>query len=57
MKRVIKTTHAAAMYNPVSQATVAPNGMLYTAAWSDGRLKVATCCKPLTSRPIRLCET
>ena len=30
MKRVIKTTHAAAMYNPVSQATVAPNGMLYT---------------------------
>ena len=31
MKRVIKTTNAAAMYNPVSQATVAPNGMLYTA--------------------------
>ena len=31
MKRVIKTTSAAAMYNPVSQATVAPNGMLYTA--------------------------
>ena len=31
MKRVIATTNAAAMYNPVSQATVAPNGMLYTA--------------------------
>src|SRR6185369_13518254 len=31
MKCVIKTTSAAAMYNPVSQATVAPNGMLYTA--------------------------
>src|SRR6185295_1238470 len=31
MKRVIKTTSAAAMYNPVSQATLAPNGMLYTA--------------------------
>jgi 2-iminobutanoate/2-iminopropanoate deaminase len=31
MKRVIKTTSAAAMYNPVSQATAAPNGMLYTA--------------------------
>lgn len=31
MKRVIKTTNAAAMYNPVSQATLAPNGMLYTA--------------------------
>jgi 2-iminobutanoate/2-iminopropanoate deaminase len=31
MKRVIKTTRTAAMYNPVSQATVAPNGMLYTA--------------------------
>ena len=31
MKRVIKTATAAAMYNPVSQATVAPNGMLYTA--------------------------
>ena len=31
MKRVIKTNSAAAMYNPVSQATVAPNGMLYTA--------------------------
>jgi len=31
MKRVIKTTSAAAMYNPVSQATVAPNGMVYTA--------------------------
>jgi 2-iminobutanoate/2-iminopropanoate deaminase len=31
MKRVIKTTNAAAMYNPVSQATVAPNGMVYTA--------------------------
>src|SRR5512144_2605138 len=30
MKRVIKTTTAAAMYNPVSQATVAPGGMLYT---------------------------
>ncbi len=31
MKRVIVTTNAAAMYNPVSQATLAPNGMLYTA--------------------------
>ena len=31
MKRVIKTASAAAMYNPVSQTTVAPNGMLYTA--------------------------
>ena len=31
MKRVIKTTTAAAMYNPVSQATVAANGMFYTA--------------------------
>ena len=31
MKRVIATTDAAAMYNPVSQATLAPNGMLYTA--------------------------
>src|SRR5512134_76972 len=31
MKRVIKTTSAAAMYNPGTQATVAPNGMLYTA--------------------------
>ena len=31
MKRVIATMSAAAMYNPVSQATLAPNGMLYTA--------------------------
>ena len=31
MKRVIATPNAAAMYNPVSQATLAPNGMLYTA--------------------------
>ena len=31
MKRVIATKTAAAMYNPVSQATLAPNGMLYTA--------------------------
>jgi len=31
VKRVIATEAAAAMYNPVSQATVAPNGMLYTA--------------------------
>ena len=31
MKRVISTPRAAAMYNPVSQATLAPNGMLYTA--------------------------
>ena len=31
MKRVIVTTNAAAMYNPVSQATLAPNGMLYAA--------------------------
>ena len=31
MKRVIKTATAAAIYNPVSQATVAANGMLYTA--------------------------
>ena len=31
MKRIVTTPKAAAMYNPVSQATVAPNGMLYTA--------------------------
>jgi len=31
VKRVIATASAAAMYNPVSQATVALNGMLYTA--------------------------
>ena len=31
MKRVIATNSAAAMYNPVSQATLASNGMLYTA--------------------------
>ncbi len=31
MKRVIATKSAAAMYNPVSQATLARNGMLYTA--------------------------
>jgi 2-iminobutanoate/2-iminopropanoate deaminase len=31
MKRVITTPTAAAMYNPVSQATVAAHGMLYTA--------------------------
>ena len=31
MKHVIATKSAAAMYNPVSQATLAPNGMLYTA--------------------------
>jgi len=31
VKRVIATKSAAAMYNPVSQATLAPNGMLYTA--------------------------
>jgi len=31
MKRVVSTPRAAAMYNPVSQATLAPNGMLYTA--------------------------
>lgn len=31
MKRVIKSSGAAAMYNPVSQATVSHNGMLYTA--------------------------
>ena len=31
MKRVIATKKAAAMYNPVSQAALAPNGMLYTA--------------------------
>jgi 2-iminobutanoate/2-iminopropanoate deaminase len=31
VKRVIATNNAAAMYNPVSQATLAPNGMLYTA--------------------------
>ena len=30
MKRTIATPRAAAMYNPVSQATLAPNGMLYT---------------------------
>lgn len=31
MKRIIKTPAAAAMYNPVSQATVAANGMFYSA--------------------------
>ena len=31
MKRVIKTATSAAMYNPVSQAAIAANGMLYTA--------------------------
>lgn len=31
MKRVITTPKAAAMYNPVSQATLAKNGMFYTA--------------------------
>ena len=31
MKQVIATTSAAAMYNPVSQATRASNGLLYTA--------------------------
>ena len=31
MKRVIQTATAAAMYNPVAQATLAPNGMFYTA--------------------------
>src|SRR6266545_677264 len=31
VKRVIATKNAAAMYNPVSQATLGPNGMLYTA--------------------------
>jgi 2-iminobutanoate/2-iminopropanoate deaminase len=31
MKRIVSTKKAAAMYNPVSQATLAQNGMLYTA--------------------------
>ena len=31
MKRVIATNSAAAMYNPVSQATLAPNGMFHSA--------------------------
>ena len=31
MKRVIQTATAAAMYNPVSQAARAPNGMFYSA--------------------------
>ena len=31
MKQVITTSTSAAMYNPVSQATIAANGMLYTA--------------------------
>ena len=31
MKHVIQTATAAAMYNPVSQATVASNGMFYSA--------------------------
>lgn len=31
MKQVVSTKMAAAMYNPVSQATVAKNGMLYSA--------------------------
>ena len=31
MKQVVSTKMAAAMFNPVSQATVAKNGMLYSA--------------------------
>ena len=31
MKRVIQTATAAPMYNPVSQAALAPNGMFYSA--------------------------
>jgi 2-iminobutanoate/2-iminopropanoate deaminase len=31
MKKIVATPKAAAMYNPVSQATVAKNGMLYAA--------------------------
>jgi len=31
VKRIVASTNAAAMYNPVSQATLAQNGMLYTA--------------------------
>ncbi len=31
MKTIVATSKAAAMYNPVAQATVAKNGMLYTA--------------------------
>ena len=31
MKRIIATPKSAVMYNPISQATVAPNGILYTA--------------------------
>ena len=31
MKQVVSTTMAGAMYNPASQATVAKNGMLYSA--------------------------
>ena len=31
MKQVVSTKMAGAMYNPVSQATVAKNGMRYTA--------------------------
>ena len=31
MKRIIQTSTAAAMYNPVSQATLAQNGMFYSA--------------------------
>ncbi len=31
MKKIVATSKAAVMYNPVSQATVAKNGMLYTA--------------------------
>ena len=30
MKESVSTKKAAAMYNPISQATLAPNGMLYT---------------------------
>ena len=31
MKRIIQTSNAATMYNPVSQATLAQNGMFYSA--------------------------
>lgn len=31
MKRIVSTKMAGAMYNPVSQATIATNGMFYTA--------------------------
>ena len=53
MKRVIKTAASAAMYNPVSQATVASNGMLYTAGMMEGRPRPEKCFRPSPSKRTR----